>query len=42
MTSPPRYPRDMIGYGATPPPGAIGPNSTLIFEGELLAINGQS
>ncbi len=31
-----------LGYGATPPPGAIGPNSTLIFEVELLSVNGQS
>ncbi|MGD8816034.1 MAG: FKBP-type peptidyl-prolyl cis-trans isomerase, partial [Acidobacteriota bacterium] len=31
-----------LGYGMTPPPGEIGPNATLIFEVELLAINGQS
>lgn len=31
-----------LGYGLRPPPGEIGPNSTLIFDVELLAINGQS
>jgi len=31
-----------LGYGMNPPPGEIGPNATLIFEVELLAINGQS
>ena len=31
-----------LGYGLQPPPGAIGPNATLIFDVELLAINGQS
>lgn len=31
-----------LGYGMTPPPGEIGPNATLIFDVELLAINGQS
>lgn len=31
-----------IGYGPNPPPGEIGPNATLIFDVELLAINGQS
>lgn len=31
-----------LGYRDTPPPGAIPPNATLIFDVELLAINGQS
>jgi FKBP-type peptidyl-prolyl cis-trans isomerase len=31
-----------IGYGLRPPPGEIGPNQTLIFDVELLAIDGQS
>jgi FKBP-type peptidyl-prolyl cis-trans isomerase len=28
----------VLGYGSTPPPGPIGPDATLVFEVELLAI----